>query len=397
MSLIVSTYGCINSIKESNIGTLKNLINLTKRMLTLLISIILGCILIIICVLFYYSPGNPEPFLSKNGKALAGSISEKTFVTIGGIRQGMFIRSKNNHNPVLLYVHGGPAFPNYFLIEKHNPGLEEHFTVCYWEQRGGGLSYSPDILLETMTFEQLTSDAIEVTNYLRQRFGKEKIYLMAHSGGSPFAIQAVAKAPQLYSAYIGMAQITNQSESERIAYKYMVEQYTIKGNLKALDELKKYPLLDTDTSFVPFFKSVIRDKDMHELGIGTTRNMKSVFTGVFIPVWTCKAYTLKEKINIWVSKLKFVKKARFIDELFVLDIPSMFPKFDVPIYLFSGKYDLTVNVDLSKAYLEKLQAPVKGFYTFENSAHSPLFEESERVNEVFVNDILKGETNLADN
>lgn len=366
-------------------------------MLTLLISILLGCILIIIGVLFYYSPGKPEPFLSKNGEVLAGSISEKTFVTIGGIRQGMFIRSKNSHNPVLLYVHGGPAFPNYFLIEKYNPGLEEHFTVCYWEQRGGGLSYSPDILLETMTFEQLTSDAIEVTNYLRQRFGKEKIYLMAHSGGSPIAIQAVAKAPQLYSAYIGMAQITNQSESERIAYKYMVEQYTMKGNLKALDELKKYPLLDTDTSFVPFYKSIIRDKDMHELGIGTMRNMKSVFTGVFIPVWTCKAYTLKEKINIWVSKLKFVKKARFIDELFVLDIPSMFPKFDVPIYFFSGKYDLTVNVDLSKAYLEELQAPVKGFYTFENSAHSPLFEESERVNEVFVNDILKGETNLADN
>ena len=100
---------------------------------------------------------------------------------------------------------------------------------------------------------------------------------------------------------------------------------------------------------------------MHELGIGTMRNMRSVFTGVFIPVWTCKAYTLKEKINIWVSKFKFVKKARFIDELFVMDIPTMVPKLDIPIYFLSGKYDLTVNVDLSNAYFEKLQAPIKGF------------------------------------
>jgi len=347
-------------------------------------------------VVLLYSPGKPRQYLDANGKPFANSISEKLFVTIGGVKQGMFIKGLNTNNPVLLYVHGGPAFPNYFLIEKYNPGLEEHFTVCYWEQRGGGLSYSPDIPIETMTFEQLTADAIDVSNYLRSRFKKDKIYLMAHSGGTPIAIRAVAKAPQLYSAYIGMAQITNQSESERIAYKYMIEQYTAMGNSKSLVELEKYSILDTDTSFTHFYKSPIRDKAMHELGIGTMRNMKSVFTGVFIPVWTCKAYTLKEKINIWVSKFSYVKKAKFIDELFVMDIPTMIPKLDIPIYFLSGKYDLTVNFDLSKAYLKKLQAPVKGFYTFENSAHSPLFEEPKRIKDIFVNDILKGKIMLAD-
>ena len=367
-----------------------------KRMILIILSLLLGSLLVLLIVVLLYSPGKPRQYLDANGKPFANSISEKLFVTIGGVKQGMFIKGLNTNNPVLLYVHGGPAFPNYFLIEKYNPGLEEHFTVCYWEQRGGGLSYSPDIPIETMTFEQLTADAIDVSNYLRSRFKKDKIYLMAHSGGTPIAIRAVAKAPQLYSAYIGMAQITNQSESERIAYKYMIEQYTAMGNSKSLVELEKYSILDTDTSFTHFYKSPIRDKAMHELGIGTMRNMKSVFTGVFIPVWTCKAYTLKEKINIWVSKFNYVKKAKFIDELFVMDIPTMIPKLDIPIYFLSGKYDLTVNVDLSKAYLKKLQAPIKGFYTFENSAHSPLFEEPKRIKDIFVNDILKGKITLAD-
>jgi pimeloyl-ACP methyl ester carboxylesterase len=74
----------------------------------------------------------------------------------------------------------------------------------------------------------------------------------------------------------------------------------------------------------------------------------------------------------------------------------MVPKLDVPVYFLSGKYDLTVNIDLSKAYLEKLQAPLRGFYTFENSAHSPLFEEPQRVNEIFAKDILRGKILLAD-
>jgi pimeloyl-ACP methyl ester carboxylesterase len=365
-------------------------------MLFILLSFLAAFTTILVVILLIYSPGKPEAFVDNQGVPVVGSISEKTFVTIGGIRQGMFIRSKNTSNPVMLYVHGGPAFPNYFLVEKYKPGLEDFFTVCYWEQRGGGLSYSSDIPLETMTFEQLTSDCIEVTNYLRARFGKNKIYIMAHSGGTPIAIQAVAKAPQLYHAYIGMAQITRQWESERIAFKNMTEQYAGSGNSKALKELKKYPVAETDAGVVSFFKSSIRDKAMHELGIGTMRNMKSVITGVFVPVWTCKAYTLKEKINIWISKFKIIKKARFIDELFSMHIPEMVPKLDVPVYFLSGKYDLTVNIDLSKAYLEKLQAPLRGFYTFENSAHSPLFEEPQRVNEIFAKDILRGKILLAD-
>lgn len=376
---------------------MENILKYLKRISTTLFLIILGSLLIIICVLYVHSPGNCEQYLDLNRKPLINSIVEKTFVTIGGIKQGMFIRSIDLNNPVLLYVHGGPAFPNYFLFDKYKPGLEDYFTVCYWEQRGGGLSYRSDIPLESMSFEQLTSDAIEVSNYLRKRFGKDKIFIMAHSGGTPIAIQAAAKAPELYHAYIGMAQITRQSESERIAYRYIVDQYTEMGNKKGLKELSKYPILKSDTCYTYFYKSLIRDKSMHKLGIGTMRNMKSIFFGVFIPVWMCKAYTFREKYNIWVSKFTFIKRAKFVDQLFTLDIPVSIPKLNIPVYFFSGKYDLTVNIGLSKAYLEKLHAPVKGFYTFENSAHSPLFEEPQRVKEIIKRDVLTGKTSLADN
>jgi pimeloyl-ACP methyl ester carboxylesterase len=321
---------------------------------------------------------------------------EKLFVNIGGVRQGMFIRYTNPENPVLLYIHGGPAFPNFFLIDKYEPGLENYFTVCYWEQRGGGLSYNPDVAIESMNFDQLVSDAIEVSQYLCHRFQKEKIFLMAHSGGTPIGILAAARAPELFEAYIGMAQITNQAESERRAYRYMTEKYTASNNKRMLHKLEKYPLLETDTNFTIFYKSVLRDKCMHQLGIGTMQDMHSVFTGVFLPVWGCRAYTLKERYMIWKSKFSFVKKAGFVEELFILDIPSSIPELKLPVYFLGGAYDLTVNTDLAKAYLARLKAPVKGFYTFDHSAHSPLFEEPGRVQEIIVKDILQKQCSLAD-
>ena len=62
---------------------------------------------------------------------------------------------------------------------------------------------------------------------------------------------------------------------------------------------------------------------------------------------------------------------------------------EIPVYLFHGIYDYTTSYTLAKDYIEKLEAPVKGFYTFENSAHSPLFEEPVRMQKILSEDVLK--------
>lgn len=142
----------------------------------IIISVLLACVLIPLGVLLLWSPGKPAPFVDENGKPLPGRISEKIFVPINGAEQGMFIKSKDSTHPVLLYLHGG--MPDYFLTQRYPTTLEDHFTVCWWEQRGAGLSYQAGMPLETMTLEQLISDTLAVTNYLRRRFGQNKIYLM---------------------------------------------------------------------------------------------------------------------------------------------------------------------------------------------------------------------------
>jgi pimeloyl-ACP methyl ester carboxylesterase len=82
--------------------------------------------------------------------------------------------------------------------------------VVWWEQRGSGLSYDATALPGSMTAEQLVSDTIALTHYLRMRFGVERIYLMGHSGGTFIGIQVAARAPQLCHAYLAVAQMSNQ-------------------------------------------------------------------------------------------------------------------------------------------------------------------------------------------
>jgi pimeloyl-ACP methyl ester carboxylesterase len=352
---------------------------------------LLVCVFILVGVLLACSPGKTEPFLDENGKPLAGSISEKAFVDINGVEQGMFILSKDATHPVLLYLHGG--MPDYFLTQKYPTGLEDYFTVVWWEQRGSGLSYRTDIPPETMTVEQLISDTLTVTNYLRNRFGKEKIYLMGHSGGTFIGIQAASREPELYHAYIGVAQVSYQLKSERLAYEYMLQKFQENGNLEMERKLEEAPV--TMTNGIPDAYLAVRDGAMHSLGIGTTHDMNSVITGIFLPSLTFRGYTLLEKVNMWLGKAQS-GVSPFWDEMIATDLTIKVPGLEIPVYFFGGIYDYTCSYTLAKDYLEKLQAPMKGFYTFEQSAHSPLFEEPESFIEIMVNDVLNSNVNLAD-
>jgi pimeloyl-ACP methyl ester carboxylesterase len=354
-------------------------------------AVLLVCAFILVGVLLAYSPGKPEPFLDENGKPLAGSISEKVFVNINGVEQGMFIMSKDVTHPVLLYLHGG--MPDYFLTQKYPIGLEDYFTVVWWEQRGSGLSYSMDIPPETMTVEQLISDTLALTNYLRHRFGQEKIYLMGHSGGTFIGIQAAARAPELYYAYIGVAQMSYQLKSERLAYEYMLQQFQENGNLEMVRKLEAAPV--TMTGGIPDAYLALRDGAMHSLGIGTTHAMHSVITGIFFPSLTFRGYTLLEKVNMWRGKSQS-GVSPFWDEMITTDLSKKVPELDLPVYFFGGIYDYTCSYTLAKDFLQKLQAPMKGFYTFERSAHSPLFEEPEKMLRILLEDVLAGTNNLAD-
>jgi len=336
--------------------------------------------------------GRPEPLLDENGRLLASSISEKVFADINGVRQGMFIQSKDAANPVLLCLHGG--LPEYFLTERYPTGLENDFTVVWWEQRGAGLSYSPGIPPETMTLEQFIADTLSVTSYLLNRFSKEKIYLMAHSHGTFIGLQAAARAPELYYAYIGEAQMVHQLKSEVLAYEYMLGRFKETGASRMVRRLAAAPVTMADGT--PDAYLAVRDRAMHRLGVGTTHDMKSVLSGIFWPSLRSPQYTLSEKIKMWRGKLSSGVSVLW-DEMLATDLAERVTELALPAYFFHGIYDYTVSYQLARDYFEGLEAPLKGFYSFGRSAHSPIFEEPEKARRIMREDVLTGANSLADN
>ena len=169
----------------------------------------------------------------------------------------------------------------------------------------------------------------------------------------------------------------------------MKAQYEQLGNTKMVEKFENCPIRESDEMYAKYFSSSLRDKAMHELGVGTTRDMDSVITGVFFPSLRCKAYTWQEKINIWKGKglsaqFPVVKDSTHFNAF------SEVSSLQIPIYFFAGKYDYTCSYDLQYEYYEQINAPIKEFYAFNNSAHSPIFEEPEAASKL-VEEILEVE------
>lgn len=342
-------------------------------------------------VLAAFSPGRPARVAGEDGKPVPGSVAEKIYVEINGVAQGMFVIGRDPRHPVLLVLHGG--MPEYFLAERCRAGLENLFTVAWWEQRGAGVSFRPDVPRESVTAEQLIADTVAVANYLRRRFGKETIYLMAHSGGTILGIQAAARHPELFAAYIGVAQIAHQVRSEKLAYDHMLQAYRAAGNRRMARALEAAPVtLDGGT---PQRYLAVRDRAMHGLGIGTTRAMRSVFTGLFLPSLAFRGYSLAEKIRFWRAKARNGVSVIWETSLFI-DLSRLVPELRIPAYFLEGVHDYTCHSGLAREYFLRLKAPVKGFYWFQHSAHCPHFEEPGKALLVLRNDVLNGTNGLAD-
>jgi pimeloyl-ACP methyl ester carboxylesterase len=366
-----------------------------KKKMWIILVIILICLVIAIIAILPPSVGKVKQFVDENGKIIEGSIAEKTFVNVNGTSLGMFIMAKDSNKPVLLYLGGGPGIPMMVMEKNYPSGLENEFILCYPEYRGTSLSYDPDTPVESMTIEQYVDDTVEITNYLLNRFKQEKIYLVGHSFGSYVGIKVVDQHPELYHAYIAVAQISDPIESEMLAYDYMYEQYKAQGNTRMTKWFEKYPVTSPEDVEKYITSSLLRDTAMHDLGVGSAHGMNSVISGIFFPSLRNTVYTPAERINIWRGKIFAGKTPVGLSHLF-FNAFSEIPEIEVPIYFFAGIYDYTVCYSLQQKYYEYIKAPLKAFYTFQNSAHSPPYEEPEKALEILTQDVLNGKKTLSD-
>ena len=347
-----------------------------RRGTTALLTVALVLLAVVIA-----RPASTDPILGPDGEPLAGSIAELTRVEIGGHDLAVMIRGHSVEDPVLLFLAGGPGGSELGALRRHASSLEEDFVVVTFDQRGTGKSYDQLEPTSTLTLDNAVSDVLEVTRYLRERFGEDQIYLVGQSWGTTLGVLAVQQQPELFHAFVGTGQMVSQRETDRIFYEDTLAWAREAGNTGLVDRLTEIgppPYEDV----LGYESALSYEHDVYPYD----HSPNSEGEGGFSENLFVEEYSLPEQVHTLGAFMDVF--TILYPQLQEIDFRVDATQLDVPVYLVQGRYEARGRSELAEEWFEMLEAPNKEMIVFETSGHRPLFEQPGLFHQVMTETVL---------
>lgn len=302
------------------------------------------------------------------------SINEERFLPIGGIEQWVTIEGADKSKPVILFLHGGPGSVMTPYVDNIYGAWREDFILVNWDQRGAGRTFGRNAPMEVnedywveypLTIEQMVTDGIELSEYLIDHLGKQKIIILATSWGSVLGVEMTLRRPDLFYGYIGHSQVVNSSESLMHAYNKILKMTQDASDQEATDKIRAIgpPPYDDAKNAGQLFQIIKKYEREHSTTAPDS--------------WWQPAPQYDNEVDAknrydgddysfinYVGHKKLGIKAMNTTIDFMKDV-----NFKVPVYLIQGENDILTPKELTKAYFYKINAPKKDFFLVPGAAH----------------------------
>ncbi len=288
------------------------------------------------------------------------------------------IRGADPAKPVLLLMQQGPGLPiiNEARRLERLLGLEDSFTVVYWDQRGTGLALRRDAPISAGL---MVDDTVALLEHLRERFGG-KTLVAGFSFGATFATYAAAQRPDLVAALVAVGMDIDVPVAEDNAYDFALRTARERGNRRAIRQLEaigRPPHIDLKR----FSTRVRWAADFGGVTTNTTYN--GMLRSLLIGLVRSPDYSLADVVR----SLRGVARtpAALLPELATTDLVRTVPRLEVPIVLAQGRHDQVAPGTATQRFHDALTAPSKQLVWFENSAHTPHLEEPGKFRDLLMN------------
>ena len=309
--------------------------------------------------------GTPEKSLARRVDSI--SANTRGYLLLGGESQYVETFGTSQSLPVLLFIHGGPGWPQTPMLRHLNAGLGKSFIVATWDQRGSGLSFLRDSSAPNMTLAQIVTDAHELTRILQKKFGQKKIWLAGFSWGSIVGMELARKYPDDYAAYVSISQVVHIAAGMAATYDWLRKEASDRKDMATVSALNKLKGANLST----FMKQYELIAPYNGAVFDTSTQAAVIAAMNADPDY--KAYD-------WNKGFQYSSTALAVD-MFSANYRNL-DSLSIPVIFLSGRHDWNVPQTLTEKLFRKIRAPYKEQVWFEKSGHGPLEEEPARFNEV---------------
>ena len=160
-------------------------------------------------------------------------------VQLGGMTQWIRVRATKAANPTLLLMQQGPGLPiiNEVRAYERLLGLEQDFTVVYWDQRGCGRSLRSAGAARELSLEAMTGDTERLLALLCDRFDRPAV-VTGFSMGATIAALATARRPDLVAALVTVGMDIDGPAIENNAYQFALAAAHARNSRRAIRQLE---------------------------------------------------------------------------------------------------------------------------------------------------------------
>jgi proline iminopeptidase len=206
--------------------------------------------------------------------------------------------------------------------------------------------------------------------WVRKEFGKDKIFVLGHSFGSFLGLQLAQRHPEWLYAYIGVCQLIDGPESERRGWHFAMDAARREGNAEAVRELEVIASYGVPGRVIPIKDIYVERKWVSYYGgVMAYRRDNTADSAL---AWLSPDYSDHEIGHIWDGN-KFATPY-LLPAVVALDLRTT-SKLAIPLILFAGRHDRTVNSEVAGEWFDTVTAPDKHLVWFEHSGHMPMTEE----------------------
>jgi proline iminopeptidase len=295
-------------------------------------------------------------------------------VQLGDTTQWIRTRGTDAFHPVLLLIQQGPGLPMLNEVSRFDRllGLEEHFTVVYWDQRGCGRSLRRREDRSDISTQRMVADTVALLELLHDRFG-DKTYVAGFSFGATIGAYAAARRPDLVATLIAVGMDIDGAAAGNAAYQFALNAARDRGNRRATQQLEAIgppPHLDAKQ-----FGTRVRWATTFG-GVSTTETYGSLVRGMLASLVRSSDYSAGDVLR--TVRGITATQAALLPELAGMDLVRDLPRIDVPVIMAQGRLDHVAPGDAAQQYFDSLTSPSKQLVWFDSSAHTPQLEEPEK-------------------
>jgi pimeloyl-ACP methyl ester carboxylesterase len=285
-------------------------------------------------------------------------IDTNAIFTIGGIKQYIRIKGKDDSKHILLFLHGGPGGSLMTKNDQITGQLQHHFVVVQWHQRETGETLKLNKSPQPLTLNLFYNDTHDLIDTLLKKFNRPKLYLVGYSWGTSLGFYIADKYPELLYAYIAVSPVINQWKSDSMSLAMMKQTMGNKAD-KELSQVK-IPFENAEQLYY-HRKWLMKHAGVKLVNITFRKSFVLGWAATWFDVWTHAC-----DVNLFES----------------------LPTINCPVYFFAGGNDYNTNSSITREYYKKVSAPKKELFLFADAGHDLPETDSEMFQDVIIEKIL---------